>query len=77
MQYFVFIFIFIAISVKWQKGDKVIKPSKYFRMAQDGENVSLNISEVFPEDEGTYKCLVSNAGGQAVLSADLKVIGMK
>jgi uncharacterized protein YpmS len=44
-------------------------------MAQDGETVSLHISEVFPEDEGTYKCLVSNAGGQAVLSANLKVIG--
>lgn len=66
---------YIAITVKWQKGDKVIKPSKYFRMTQNGENVSLHISEVFPEDEGTYKCLVSNAGGQAVLSADLKVIG--
>jgi len=45
-------------------------------MTQDGETVSLHISEVFPEDEGTYKCLVSNAGGQAVLSANLKVIGM-
>ncbi|XP_050422457.1 titin isoform X5 [Adelges cooleyi] len=62
------------INVKWQKGDKVIKPSKYFRMTQDGETVALHISEVFPEDEGTYKCFVSNAGGQAVLSADLKVI---
>lgn len=68
-------FFFIAITVKWQKADKVIKPSKYFRMAQDGENISLHISEVFPEDEGTYKCFVSNIGGQAVLSADLKVIG--
>lgn len=53
----------------------MIKPSKYFRMTQDGENVSLHISEVFPEDEGIYKCLVSNSGGQAVLSANLKVIG--
>jgi len=69
------ILITIAITVKWQKGDKVIKPSKYFRMTQDGETVSLHISEVFPEDEGMYKCLVSNAGGQAVLSANLKVIG--
>lgn len=44
-------------------------------MTQDGEKVTLHISEVFPEDEGTYKCFVSNSGGQAVLSADLKVIG--
>lgn len=44
-------------------------------MTHVGENVSLHISEVFPEDEGTYKCVVSNAGGQAVLSANLKVIG--
>jgi len=72
---FIYLYICIAITVKWQKGDKVIKPSKYFRMAQDGDNVSLHISEVFPEDEGTYKCFVSNAGGQAVLSAPLKVIG--
>uniref|UniRef100_A0A1B6D7W5 Ig-like domain-containing protein n=2 Tax=Clastoptera arizonana TaxID=38151 RepID=A0A1B6D7W5_9HEMI len=61
--------------VTWQKGDKVIKPSKYFQMLKEGaETYVLRISEVFPEDEGTYKCVATNPGGKVLLSANLRVL---
>ncbi|CAG0890532.1 unnamed protein product [Cyprideis torosa] len=59
--------------IKWLKDDKPIKPSKYFRMATSGDSYSLHISEAFPEDEGIYKCVATNAGGSLSLAAPLKV----
>lgn len=61
--------------MKWYKGDKVIKPSKYFQMSREGDTNTLRISEVFPEDEGEYKCCVSNQGGSVEVRAPLKVLG--
>ncbi|KAI5701651.1 hypothetical protein M8J75_011738 [Diaphorina citri] len=62
------------INIKWQKGDKIIKPSKYFQMSKEGDSYVLRISEAFPEDEGQYKCIATNQGGQVVLTANLKVL---
>lgn len=61
-------------TIQWFKGDKVIKPSKYFQMLKDGETYTLKISEAFPEDEGTYKCVATNSAGQCDLKAPLKVM---
>lgn len=44
-------------------------------MSRDGDTNTLRISEVFPEDEGEYKCVVSNQGGQVEVRAPLKVLG--
>lgn len=44
-------------------------------MSRDGDTNTLRISEVFPEDEGDYKCIVSNQGGQVEVTAPLKVLG--
>lgn len=68
----------ISVSVpdiKWLKGDKVIKPSKYFQMQKDGDVYTLRISEAFPEDEGVYKCIATNPAGDVTLSAELRVLG--
>lgn len=59
--------------IKWLKDDKPIKPSKYFRMSSTGDSFALHISESFPEDEGTYKCVATNKAGSLSLSAPLKV----
>lgn len=59
--------------IKWQKGDKIIKPSKYFQMQKDGELYTLKISEAFPEDEGVYKCVATNPAGTVTVQANLKV----
>lgn len=58
---------------KWLKGDNIIKQSKYFKMTRDGEYYTLRISEAFPEDEGFYKCILSNNIGEVSTSASLKV----
>jgi titin len=63
-----------APTVKWQKGDKIIKPSKYFQMVKDGDNYTLKISEAFPEDEGVYKCVSTNPAGTVTTQANLKVL---
>ncbi|XP_054275488.1 titin isoform X3 [Macrosteles quadrilineatus] len=60
--------------IKWMKADQVIKPSKYFQMLKEGDVYSLKISEAFPEDEGTYKCVASNPGGQVILTCALSVL---
>ncbi|CAG2055126.1 unnamed protein product [Timema podura] len=70
----VIIVLFTAPTIKWQKGDKVIKPSKYFQMLKDGDVYTLRISEAFPEDEGIYKCVASNPIGSVTLSGELKVL---
>ena len=57
------------------KGDKVIKPSKYFQMQKDADVYTLRISEAFPEDEGVYKCVATNSVGDCTLSAELRVLG--
>ena len=63
------------MQVKWLKGDKIIKPSKYFQMSRQADTNTLRVSEVFPEDEGEYKCIVSNEAGTAEVRAPLKVLG--
>ncbi|KAL1117095.1 hypothetical protein AAG570_004423, partial [Ranatra chinensis] len=63
-----------APQIQWMKGDKPIKPSKYFQMGREGEVHTLRISEAFPEDEGVYKCVATNNSGSVTLSASLRVL---
>lgn len=61
-------------TVSWEKDGQPIKPSRYFIMSQEGADTHvLRISEAFPEDEGTYRCVASNPSGQAQCSARLHV----
>lgn len=61
-------------TAQWFKGDKIIKPSKYFQMTKEREYFTLKISEAFPEDEGTYKCVLKNTAGESTTSAKLNVL---
>ncbi|KAF0303161.1 Titin [Amphibalanus amphitrite] len=62
-----------APTAQWLKDEKPIKPSKYFKMEQDGDAFILRISECFPEDEGTYYCVATNSAGKSTMKAPLKV----
>ncbi|XP_023947919.2 titin [Bicyclus anynana] len=62
-----------APSVQWYKGERLIKPSKYFRMSRTADEYALHISEAFPEDEGEYRCVATNPAGRVASSARLTV----
>lgn len=59
---------------QWFKGDKIIKPSKYFQMTKERDYFTLKISEAFPEDEGLYKCVLKSTAGESSTGAKLIVI---
>lgn len=61
-------------AAQWFKGANIIKPSKFFQMARDGEYYSLRITEAFPEDEGVYKCEIGNVLGKVTSAATLRVL---
>ncbi|XP_018334860.1 titin [Agrilus planipennis] len=63
-----------APTATWSKGNKVIKPSKYFQMVKEADFYTLKISEAFPEDEGTYKCVAQNPAGSVSTQAKLNVL---
>ncbi|CAL4067925.1 unnamed protein product, partial [Meganyctiphanes norvegica] len=60
--------------VQWLKDQQPIKHSKYFSMTSEGDIHTLNISECFPEDEGSYQCIISNSMGKITLEAPLQVV---
>ena len=52
-----------------------MKPSKYFKIEQEGDTFVLKISECFKEDEGIYTCVATNSAGKSAMKASLKVAG--
>uniref|UniRef100_A0A2K5RZ69 Titin n=1 Tax=Cebus imitator TaxID=2715852 RepID=A0A2K5RZ69_CEBIM len=61
------------LKVSWYSKDKKIKPSRFFRMTQFEDTYQLEIAEAFPEDEGTYTFVASNAVGQVSSTASLSL----
>lgn len=74
---------FPAAEVFWYKSgeagqpDKLVKPSKYFRIFKDNdETYCLKILETFAEDQGEYKCVARAPSGlaQVETSAQINVL---
>uniref|UniRef100_A0A8D0VAP5 Ig-like domain-containing protein n=1 Tax=Sus scrofa TaxID=9823 RepID=A0A8D0VAP5_PIG len=61
------------LKVSWYSKDKKIKPSRFFRMTQFEDTYQLEIAEAFPEDEGIYTFVASNAIGQVSSTATLRL----
>jgi len=59
--------------VVWLHNEKEIKPSKDFEYKSSGNVHSLNITEIFPEDAGTYTCEAFNDIGECFSSCSLVV----
>ena len=59
--------------VVWLHNEKEIKPSKDFEYKASGNVYSLNITEIFPEDAGTYTCEAFNDIGECFSSCSLMV----
>ncbi|XP_053200690.1 twitchin-like isoform X3 [Panonychus citri] len=60
--------------VIWLHNDKEIKPSKDFQYKNDGDDYYLIVTEIYPEDAGTYTCEAFNESGEAFSSCTLQVI---
>ncbi|KAM4608725.1 myosin light chain kinase, smooth muscle [Polymixia lowei] len=56
------------VTVTWTLDGKVIKPSKFIVLANEGGLCSLTIDKALPEDEGQYKCGAECPAGQAECS---------
>ncbi|XP_060033624.1 titin isoform X1 [Erinaceus europaeus] len=61
------------LKVSWYSKDKQIKPSRFFRMTQFEDTYQLEIAEAYPEDEGIYTFVASNAVGQVSSTANLRL----
>jgi len=59
----------------WLHNNKEIKPSKDFLYDAVGDQRTLRIAEIFPEDQGQYTCEVFNDAGDAFSSCSLVVVG--
>ena len=60
--------------ITWFRQTQIILPSQDFQMFYDDDNVAtLVISEVFPEDAGTFTCVAKNAAGFASSTTELVV----
>lgn len=63
------------VKISWFHKEKEIKQSEFFRMSQFEDSCQLEISRVYPEDEGEYSCVATNSGGMASCSATLTLDG--
>uniref|UniRef100_A0A674ECL3 Myosin light chain kinase, smooth muscle n=1 Tax=Salmo trutta TaxID=8032 RepID=A0A674ECL3_SALTR len=55
-------------TITWTLDGKVIKPSKFIKLSNEGGQCSLTIDKALPEDEGQYKCRAENSAGKAECS---------
>lgn len=59
--------------VKWYREGVEISSSPDYTLSRSNKTYRLTISEVFPEDAGTFKVIASNAEGSTVSEANLLV----
>ncbi|KAI4880663.1 hypothetical protein NFI96_013451 [Prochilodus magdalenae] len=59
--------------ITWSLDGKVVKPSKFIVLSQEGDKCSLTIDKALPEDEGRYTCKAENPGGKAECSCMVQV----
>ncbi|XP_040912585.1 myosin light chain kinase, smooth muscle isoform X2 [Toxotes jaculatrix] len=57
-----------GVTVTWTLDGKVVKPSKFIVLANEGGLCSLTIDKALPEDEGQYKCRAEMSAGKAECS---------
>lgn len=63
------------VKINWFHKENEIKQSEFFRMSQFDDSCQLEISRVYPEDEGEYTCVATNNAGTASCSATLTLDG--
>ena len=62
-------------TITWYHGSQELMPSRDFQPHFDATTgtASLHIAEVFPDDEGIYRCKATNKHGTAQCEAKLSI----
>ncbi|XP_031438230.2 myosin light chain kinase, smooth muscle [Clupea harengus] len=60
-------------TITWSLDGKVIKPSKFIILSQEGGKCSFTVDKALPEDAGRYTCKAENAAGKAECSCKVMV----
>ena len=60
-------------SVAWYHQDTLLPHSDEFQQLFDGTTARLVITEVFPDDAGTYRCVVRSRDSEADTTAKLTI----
>ena len=61
--------------VQWFFGEKPLPDGPDFKQTYAAGIATLAIGEVFPDDEGVYRCIVKSGGGQAETTAHVSIKG--
>jgi len=62
--------------VEWYHNAEKISENKETTISQDLQgNCQLQITEVFPENEGQYECVATNKVGKSVSKTNVKIQG--
>lgn len=61
--------------VNWYKGSEQLASSDIISLKYKNREATLQIGEVYPEDEGEYICKATNAEGTAETKCKLTVAG--
>ena len=62
-------------NITWYMGKKEIKESRYFKTSYLSGIARLEVSGVYPEDQGEYLCVAENDAGRAQSKCDSTVLG--
>lgn len=63
-------------NVTWYYGGQLLENSEDFKQSYEDGNATLIISEIYPDDEGTYICKAINTVGEDSCQCKLTVIGI-
>ncbi|CAD5224126.1 unnamed protein product [Bursaphelenchus okinawaensis] len=64
---------FEKVEFKWMSGNITIEDSEAFKYGRRKNNLTLTITDPFPEDSGEYVCVAQNRHGESQFTAEVTI----